>query len=108
MTPAASIILQYSRALPSAMGGSLASSSTMALSTSVTGECRQHVLDRLNLRVALGQRRRAVGLADVVDARFDLRFALQIHATKADPAVGRRRQKVMSPGCRCAARPPNS
>jgi len=41
--PADSIILQYSRALPSAIGGSLAIQFDHCIVNSITGEGREHV-----------------------------------------------------------------
>ena len=59
----------------------------------IAGESRQHVFDRVDSRVALGERRGAVGFDHVLDPRFDLRFAFEVDAAEADAGIGRRRQK---------------
>ena len=59
----------------------------------VAGKGRQHVLDGVNARVALGQGGRAVVLDHVLHARLDFRLALQVHAAEADAGVGRGRQE---------------
>src|ERR1035441_5115557 len=44
-------------------------------------------------RSPFGQRRRAIVLDDVLGARLDFRFALQVHPAEPDAAVGRCREK---------------
>ena len=58
----------------------------------VTRQRREHVLDGVNFHIALGQRRGAVGLADIFHARLDFRFAFEVHAAEPHAAVGGRGQ----------------
>src|SRR5207245_94541 len=60
----------------------------------VAGEGRQHVLDGVDPDVAFGKSRRAGGVADVFDARFDLGPAVQIQAAETNPGVRRRGQET--------------
>ena len=53
----------------------------------VTRQRREHVLDGVNFHIALGQRRGAVGLADIFHARLDFRFAFEVNAAKPHAAV---------------------
>ena len=53
----------------------------------------QHMLHRLHLGVAPGQRCRTVSLGDIPDLRRDLRTAIEIHSTKEDPGIRRSGQK---------------
>ena len=91
--PAAWMILQNSRELPSAMGGSFASSSTMALSISYPARAAENVLHGVDFDISFGQSRGPARLADVFDARLNFRFSLQIHAPETNPVVRGRRQK---------------
>src|SRR6185503_8881640 len=58
-----------------------------------TRERSQHMFDRLDLRIAFGQRGGAVRLADVFDARLDFRLAVQIDTPEAHARVRRRGQQ---------------
>ena len=58
-----------------------------------TVQGRQHMLHRLHLGVALGERGRAVGLGDVPDLRRDLRAAVEIHSAKDDAGIRRSGQQ---------------
>ena len=44
----------------------------------------ENVFDGVNFDIALGERGGAVGINDVLDARFNLRLAIQIHAPEAN------------------------
>ena len=90
--PASWMILQNSRELPSAIGGSFASSSMIGIVNAITGQRREHVLDGVDFHIALGERRGAVGFADIFHARLDFRLAFEIHAAEAHAAVGGRGQ----------------
>ena len=59
----------------------------------VAGKGRQHVLHRVDARVAFGQGGRAVVLDDVLRARLDFRLALQVNPAETDAGVGRRREE---------------
>ena len=50
------------------------------------------MLDRVNLHIALGERRGAVRFGDIFHARLDFRFAVEVHAAEAHAAVGGRGQ----------------
>ena len=85
--PADWMILQNSRELPSAMGGSLASNSTICIVNAITRQRREHVLDGVDFHVALGQRGGAARFADIFHARLDFRLAFKINAAKPHTAV---------------------
>ena len=58
-----------------------------------TVQRRQHMLHRLHLGVAPGQRGRTVGLRDIPDLRRDLRTAVEVHSAKDDPGIRRSGQQ---------------
>src|SRR5262245_60679195 len=76
----------------------------------VTGERREHMLDGVDFDVAFGERGRAIGLRDVLDARFDFRLAVEIDAPETDgcPYSPVRAEKSSSRRCRCVSRSPKS
>src|SRR5262249_13036827 len=75
-------------------------------------QCREHMLYRMDLDITLGERSGSVGLGYVLDPRFYLRLALEVHATKTYARIGWRRQKghvdpiaAVQPCARISCRP---